>query len=171
MKKNYKMTIDTEINLDYLIPELRFKLGDIDPANYRYLDGWLRVSLVSSVKALQRWWKDKYLIDDTNNVYRNLETTVTFTQDEPPVLQESDERPIVLMAAILVKDGTLQSNSWSLGSWRDAEYSVSNIEGGKIKEASLKRDWDELLYYLTPPTKRLSSGTRIGFNFGADETT
>lgn len=59
------MTIDTVINIDYLIPTLRLHLGDTDPAAYRYIDGWLRVALVTGVKSLQRWWGARYLVDAT----------------------------------------------------------------------------------------------------------
>lgn len=153
--------IDTEINLDYLIPLLRFKLGDIDSTSYRYMDEWLRVALVSSINALQRWWGDRYTIDyDTNDVVRNTDV-YTFDYDDPPIIQARDERPVILMASILVKSGQLESNSWNVGSWKDAEIAVSNIEGSKAKEFSLGLDWEELKYYIMPPTKRLATALRI----------
>lgn len=152
--------IETETNLDYLIDTLRFQLGDITPATYRYLDAWLRTALVTAVKGLQRWWGAKYLIDDTTYyVYRNTEKTFDF--DEPPVIQDSDERPLILMASILVKSGQLEANSWNVGSWRDAEVSVSNIEGGRLKSTSLGMDWEELKAYIMPPTRRLSGALRV----------
>lgn len=163
------MTIDTAINLDYLLPELRIHLWDIEPTGYRYTDGWLRVALVSSVKALQRWWRNRYLIDDTNNAYRNPEST--FDIDSTEVIATNDERPVILMASILVKSGVLENNSWSIGSWRDAEYAVSNIASKDAKEKGIDRDWNQLLMYLRPPTKRLMGGGRLTFDFGADETT
>lgn len=157
-------------NLSYLLPALRMELGDINPLAYRYTDAWLNVALLTSVKGLQSWWRNKYLVDDTTqDVYRN--PAVTFTFAEPPIVQTQDEMPIILMATILVKDGSLESNSWTVSTWRDAEYYVSNVEGGKLKDASLQRTWDRLLLYLKPPTKRLSAGAREAFNFGADETT
>lgn len=156
------MTIDTAINLDYLIPTLRMQLGDTNPSSYRYVDGWLRSALVTSVKSLQRWWGAKYLVDDTTkNVSRNTED-FDFNFEEPPVIMDSDERPIILMASILVKSGQLESNSWNVGSWKDAEIAVSNIEGNKAKEFGLKMDWEELKAYLMPPTKRLATALRIG---------
>ena len=146
------ITIPTD--LDYLIPSLRWKLGDIDSTQYRYMDEWLRVALVSALKTLQRWWGIKYLIDDTTYIVSRY-TGSTFTFDEPPVIQQQDEMPIVIMAAILTKEGTLENSSWSTGSWRDAEVAVSNIEGGRMKEAMMQRLWEELLFYINPPTKRL----------------
>lgn len=148
--------------LDYLLPRLRLKLGDTDPLKYRYVDEWLITSLLSAIISLRRWWYDKYDVDETlKEVSRNLLSTIEFSYDEPPVILQSDETPIILMAAILIKSGAMENNSWSLGSWRDTEVSVSNIEGGRAKEASLRMDWEELKGYLLPPTKRLSHAVRI----------
>ena len=140
------MSITTPISLDYLLVSLRLYIGDTT-SPYRYLDEWLRVALVMSVIALQRWWTNKYIIDETTYVVS-------------PAIEQNDEIVVILMASILIKEGSLENNSWTVGSWRDAEYSVSNIEGNKAKEASLQADWDKLLAYLTPPTKRLYRGER-----------
>ena len=156
-------------NLSYLIPELRIKLWDIDPTQYRYTDEWLDVALVAAIKALQRWWSNKYLVDSTNTVV-SRNTTITFVLDEPPVIESSDERVVVLMAGIVIKEGSLENSSWNTSTWRDAEYYVSNIEGGKMREGGIKRDWEELLSIMKPPQKRLSAGAREAFNFGSDET-
>lgn len=153
------MPIEVATDLDYLIPELRFRIGDIDSTAYRYLDSWLRVALVSALKALQRWWRVRYTIDETTYVVSRWSLS-TFTVDEPPVIQQSDEVIILAMASILIKSGTLQNSAWSTGSWRDAEIAVSNIESGKIRDASLMRDWKELEAYLTAPNRRLMVPTR-----------
>jgi hypothetical protein len=154
------MTIDTATNLDYLIPVLRLHLGDTDAASYRYIDGWLRVALVTGVKSLQRWWSGRYLVDATTyDVSRS--TTYTFTQETPPIIQDMDERPVILMASILVKSGQLEANSWNAGSWKDAEIAVSNIEGSRAKQFGYGMDWDELKMYILPPTRRLSGALRI----------
>lgn len=154
------MSIDTVTNLDYLLPVLRFHLGDTDPASYRYVDGWLRVALVSGVKAMQRWWGDRYLVDaTTHDVSRS--TAYDFTYDEPPIIQDKDERPLILMSSILVKSGQLESNSWNVGSWKDAEIAVSNIEGNRAKQFGLGMDWEELKGYILPPTKKLAQALRI----------
>lgn len=163
------MSIDVAINLDYLLPELRLMLGDTNAASYRYTDGWLRVSLVSAVKALGRWWDNRYTIDSNNNAVRSAD--LTFLDAEPEVLESEDEMIVLLMAKLLVQEGSLEASSWNLGSWRDAEYAVSNIASGGIKDAAVKRTWEKLLLYIKPPTKRLSPGTRVSFDdFGADET-
>lgn len=146
------------------------ELWDIDPLNYRYTDEWLDVALVSAVKSLQRWWLNRYLVDSTNLII-SRGTSSVFVQAEPPVIDAADEMPLILMAAFLVKEGSLENSAWSTATWRDAEYYVSNVEGGKLRDAGLKRTWDRLLMYLKPPQKRLNSGAREAFNFGADETT
>jgi hypothetical protein len=157
-------------NLNYLINILRLELGDINPASYRYTDEWLDTALVASVVALQRWWNNKYLVDETYTlVSRNPD--IIFTFDEPPVIQTSDETPVVLMATYIIKDGSLENSAWSTSTWRDAEYYVSNVEGGRMRDAGLQRTWDRLLMYLKPPQKRLHPGAREAFDFGADETT
>ena len=161
------MPITVSTDLDYLLPELRNRLGDIDDTAYRYLDSWLKVSLVSALIALQRWWRIRDQIDTTTYVVTRYSES-TFIEDEPPVIMQSDETPILIMASILTKSGSLQNNSWTIGSWRDAEVAVSNIESGRIKEASLRRDWDELMWYLKPPSKRLGIPTRDSIP-GADE--
>jgi len=137
----------------YLLPTLRLHLGDISTP-YQYLDEWVELSLVTSVETLQRWWNYKYLVSDTDEVYRNPKSTV-FLFPEPPVIQNSDERPIILMAGIIIKKGDLQNLSWNVGAWRDAEISYSNIEGSRGKQKGLQDDWDELTSLLTPPTKKL----------------
>lgn len=160
---------ETKSGVEYLIPALRMELGDINPLSYRYTDEWLKVALIVSIKALQRWWRSRYLVDDeTQIISRNPLSTFEF--DEPPTITTDDEMPIILMAAVLVKDGSLENNSWNVSTWRDAEYYVSTVEGGRQKDASLQRTWDRLLLYMKPPQKRLNAGIRESFNFGSDET-
>lgn len=156
-------------NLSYLIPILRLELGDIDPANYRFTDIWLDTALVASIVALQRWWNNKYLVDSTYTIVsRNPDST--FTLVEPPIIQTSDETPVVLMASYIVQTGSLENSAWNVGTWRDAEYYVSNTDGGRLRDANLQRTWDRLLMYMKPPQKKLNAGTREAFNFGSDET-
>jgi hypothetical protein len=56
-------------------------LGDIDASSYRYLDEWLRLSLIAAIETLQPWWNYKYLIDENDDVARN--TTIKFLHVEP----------------------------------------------------------------------------------------
>jgi hypothetical protein len=145
--------------IDYLLPELRLHLGDIDPATYRYADEWLEVALEMSIKSLGRWWNLKYLMDSSAHlVTRNPNITFIFAQ--PPVIETQDERPIILMASIIIKEGSLENNSWNAGAWKDAEISFSNLEGSRSKQLSLQKDWDELGMVLSTPTKRLSQALK-----------
>ena len=147
--------LETAVNYDYLIEDLRIHLGDLDATAYRYLDSWLRSSLCMAIKGLQRWWNFKYLLDDTTfDVSRN--PNITFLFPSPPIIEHEDERPIILYASILIKGGSLENNSWNVGSWRDAEISYSNIEGNRAKVFGLERDMKELNSLLTSPDKRLA---------------
>ncbi len=152
------MAITTETNLDYLIMDLRLHLGDITEP-YRYTTDWLRTSLVMSVKALMRWWNYKYLIDSDYNASRN--PRIRFLFSEPPVVEYGDEYPIVLMASIIIKEGSLEESAWNTGSWRDAEIAYSNIEGNRAKTTSLKQDWATLESILKPPVKRLAQSKKM----------
>lgn len=152
------MAIEETTNLDYLIMDLRLHLGDTDDSAYRYTDDWLRTALVMSVKSLMRWWNYKYLLDTSYNVYRNENHIYLFA--EPPIIEYGDEYPIVLMASIIIKEGSLEVNSWNVGSWRDAEIAYSNIEGNRAKTQSLQKDWDALEAVLKPPQKRLAQSKK-----------
>lgn len=147
-------------NLDYLIDDLRLHLYDIDSSSYRYEEDWLLTALVAAVKTLMPWWNDKYVIDENYDIQRNTEdsewTASDYRYSSPPILQRVDEKPIILMASIIIKKGTLENNAWDYGSWKDDEIAYSNIEGSKTKKESLKDDWNELTGILTPPTKKLA---------------
>jgi hypothetical protein len=149
--------ISTPTNLDYLIDFVRVQVGDLTPP-YRYTDDMLRTTLVAAVQDLQRWWNNRYMLDSSYNVYRN--PNMEFLVPEPPIIQDADIKPIKLMASIIIKSGTLENMSYSFGSWRDAEVSYSNIEGGRQKDTSLQRDWDELYAIMLPPTKRLAGAIK-----------
>lgn len=150
--------------LGYLIPELRLTIGDITPSTYRYDNDWLRVALLASIKALERWWNYRYLVDGNNEVYRN--PNISFHTPEPPVILTGDERVIILQAAIIILRGDLQNVAWNLAAWKDAEISYSNLEGGRTKRDVIKDLWEELKSLITPPTKRLAKpvkGSLPGF--------
>ena len=154
--------------LDYLLPALRLNLGDTDQDSYRNVEEWLKIALIQSLKELQRWWRIRYTIDESDySVSRYSEST--FVQDAPPTIEVSDEKPIILMASIIIKGGSLEANSWNVGSWRDAEFSVSNIEGSRAKQDSVKRDWEALTAIMKPPTKR-AFFTQRQVMYGAEET-
>jgi len=141
-------------DLSSLIPYLRLSIGDITEGSYRYTTEWLTVALVAAVETLSNWWYNRYLVNTSDEVYRN--TNVNFEYSEPPVLMIGDERPIVLMAGIILLEGSLENASWNIGSWRDAEIAYSNIESGKIRDRRLQRMWEELENLMVPPSKKLA---------------
>lgn len=144
--------------LTYLIRRLRLQIGDLDSSAFRYTDEQLELTLTASIEALQSWWEYRYLIDENDEVYRNPD--ITFKYAEPPVIQRSDIRPIILMGSIIVKSSSLENLAYSLGAWRDAEVSYSNIESGRSKDKSLQRDLEELKNILKPPQKKLYGGSK-----------
>jgi hypothetical protein len=144
----------------YLVPYIRLAIGDINPLAYRYTDTWVDVALEASITSLARWWNARYLLDANKDVYRNTYIPNAFTDLEPPVIQISDERPIILMASIIILEGSLESSAWNIGYWKDNEISVSNIEQGRLRTDTLKRMWDELNSLILPPTKRLAKARK-----------
>jgi len=154
------MPIETVTNYDYLIDRLRLHLGDTTVGSYTYTDNWLRTSLASGIIALTRWWRSKYTLDSDYNVVRNTATWDTFETASPPEIQYVDERPIILMASITIKSGSLEASSWNFGYWKDNEISYSNIEGAKQKDRSIVRDWRELNDMLTVPGKKLRNSLK-----------
>lgn len=151
------MPITTATNYDYLIDFLRLRLGDTDPATYRYQDSWLRTALVAAIRASGRWLNNKYLLDTNYNVYRNPNAGAsTFLEDSPPIIEERDEIIFLLLASIIIKQGSIENSAWDLASWKDAEISYSNLESGRQKDASIKRDWEELKSIIKDPVKRLA---------------
>lgn len=145
--------------LDYLIPELRFVIGDTNVTTQRYLDEWLLVALAFAVKKFQRYYRPpKYLINSANEVTRNeLSTRFTTVEADEGTIEKMDEPILVTLAAILTLEGSLEQASWNSGSWRDAEISFSNIESGRLKDSNIKRLREELNELILSPTKRLAS--------------
>jgi hypothetical protein len=139
--------------VNFLIPAVRLRIGDMDATAYRYADSWILTALVLSVKTLQKYWNYKYLVNDVNEVYRNEHTSFLFP--EPPVIQNSDEGVIVLMAAIIMLEGSLENSAWSAVSWRDAEISFSNLEQFRSRDTLLGRLLKELSEIIKAPTLKL----------------
>lgn len=153
------------MNLNGLIPYVRLQIGDTNPDTYRYTNEWIQTSLVLATKTLQRYWNFRYLIDDYDNVTRNPNSTFLFPE-EYGVIQKSDEFPIVLMACIILLEGSLENNAYSAVSWKDNEISFSNLEQFRTKDANLQRLVRMLNDLLLPPTKKLArtrSAPLIGY--------
>jgi hypothetical protein len=154
------------IDVAYLIPYLRIKLGDTDSTKYRYLDEWLTASLVMAVKAMQPYWNYRYLVDSKNLVFRNPQFLFWVFPETDGVIQQSDEYLIVLMATIITLEGTLENYSWNMQSWADAEIRFTNLDSGKMKDSNLNRLWAEFQNLVTSPNKKLArarKGSLPGF--------
>lgn len=148
--------------LDYLLPDLRFQIGDTDDNAYRYLDEWLLVALAMAVKKFSRYYNPpKYLIDITGTVTRNTDST-RFTTDETAdnTIETYDEPILVLLAAIGTLEGSLENSAWNLSSWRDNEISFNNNESGRARDNIVTRLRAELDSLILSPTKRLGKAVK-----------
>lgn len=144
---------EVQSNVEYLIPYLRVKLGDA--VEKRYEDKWLNTALILAVKESQRYLGDKYLIDENGIVYRNPNFS-GFTQ-EYGVIETRDEPIIVILAAIIVMEGSLENSAWDAVSWKDNEISFSNLEQFRTRGSVLDKLIDELNNLILPPVKRLAT--------------
>lgn len=165
--EDYTFTVEDggKSNIIYLIPYLRLKLGDLNPLAYRYTNDWLAIALVVAVRALGRYWQEKYSITDGGLVTRSTNTLLFITEESSGILESQDEYPIILMAAIILLEGSLEDSAYDAVSWRDNEISFSNLERFRQKDSNLTRFMAELMQLVTPPTKRLAR-PRKGSLFG-----
>ena len=165
--------------IDYLIDDLRLRIGDTDSTAYRFLDEWLVKALESSVKYLGRYWRQKYIIDSDGNVSRNTAYRYfTFDEDTYGVIEQGDDSIIVLVAAILLLQGDFQKSAYGYVSWRDSEISVSMQSAARSQETILQNLIAELDKLLPSPMKRLAralKGSLPGFgttgSVGFEKTT
>jgi hypothetical protein len=144
------------VDVVYLIPYLRLRIGDTDPTAYRYLDEWLTSALVASVKSLGRYWGNRYLINDLGIVSRNPVHYNYISTEEFGVIDGQDEDIIILKAAIILLEGNLETSAWNVVSWRDSEISFSNLEQSRSRNSNLDRFKAELGELITSPGKRLA---------------
>jgi hypothetical protein len=149
------------VNIGYLVPELRLAIGDTDPTTYRYMSDWLKLSITLAIKALNRRWNHKYIIDSNGLVYRNpLATNFLYDEATYGVIEASDEYLIILQASIIVLEGSLENSAWNFVSWKDAEMAFSNLESSRSRGDNLKRLIDELNSQIKFPTKKLAWTTK-----------
>jgi hypothetical protein len=149
------MALITEpTNLDYLITPLRLHIND-NTVPYTHSGEELRTRLVYAVKALANRWNNRYLINnDTNYIERNPHTT--FLLANPPLIQYSDERAIILQAAIDIQKASVRTSAAAAVSWKDDEVSYSNLSSVKFLQESLARDIEELDSLLPVSKNRLA---------------
>lgn len=142
--------------LDYLIPDVRVKIGDFTEP-YRYVDSWLLSALNLAAKQLQRYNKSKYLVSLDNIVTRNLSGSFSTDEATEGTIERKDEALFIVLAAINMLVGSLENSAWSTVSWKDAEISFSNLESGRLRNNNLDRLIKERDDLIIPPTKRLAT--------------
>jgi hypothetical protein len=148
-------------SIDYLIPTLRIEIGDIDSSTYRYLDEWLMIALIAATRGLERYWDSKYIITDGGAISRNIDYEYFTFEEEDSIIQRMDERIIIVKAALIILNGSLENSAWNLGSWRDAEISYSNIASGSLRGDTIRRLQHELDDLIKAPMKRLTISSRM----------
>ena len=149
-----------------LIDPLRRQLDDVvEP--YTFEDDTLVGYLLDAVKALGSRWYNKYYVTTvsglTNRVVRN-DVDDLFDFSEPPVIQSTDERPIVLQASVIIKGSSKYKQSGSAVSWRDEEIAYSNIESARQRSSTLQDDLDELNRLLPMKLARGKMGHLYGWS-------
>ena len=153
---NLFLLTEGKTELEYLIPMVRLRIGDTNPASYRYMDEWVKMSLIAAIESLQLWWRGRYNVNRDGIVTRDEDYLYFETPVSEGVIEQKDEYIVVLMAAYLLLSGSLENSAYNVQSWRDNEIAFSNLEGGRMRGDNVTRLWNELLMYMTPPTKRLA---------------
>jgi hypothetical protein len=165
---SYGVELTETSDLDYLLPELRLHLWDINEP-HTYTDSFLRRTLLVGVKLLMPRWNSRYIPSYNSvtvhwDISRNSQDV--FIHAAPPTIQYGDERPIILAASIALKSGLIYMAGTNAVSWRDDEVSFSNLTGAQLQEASLLREIDELNKLVPERRQRLAraiKGELIGF--------
>lgn len=150
----------TTTNLAYLTDQVRMHVGDLTETTFS--DSIIYTALVSSVKFLQNRWGSRYFIyasgmfvSDTtintpdgqatlstlpseNDVFRN--PFVVFDSLQPPIVEQSDESPIVVGAAILLRRSVVNSSTAVFANWSTPDLSYSNVQSSKALTDAIRED-------------------------------
>jgi hypothetical protein len=156
--------ITTPTNLDYLIPIVRVHVGDT--TGTQFSDNLVRTALVYGVKALGQKWANRYFIYSNDmaisateintpsgivtvamlpneyDAFRN--TYQPFTSSEPPVIEQTDETPIILSAALGVRRSVITSSMTAFTNWSTPDLSYSNVQASKSLMDMIKADQQAL---------------------------
>lgn len=133
------------MNLLDLVPALRRHIKNYIEADE--IDAELAAYLADAIEALQFRWDRTYAIT----------FTPPLTFEVSPDIASKDKRPIILMAAIIYKMGTLQ-----LAGFKDQDFSYDPQQG---RQNPIQMDIEELARFL--PIYRLAkpmTGPMRGFN-------
>jgi hypothetical protein len=164
--------ITTPTNIDYMIDQVRLRLGDFDGTVYS--DTLVRTALVSAIKYLQKRWRSKYQVVTSgtytgnnelapsgfaqantidgmayipdglvnNDVFRN--PYITFNSTQPPVIEQNDEDAIVLATAYIVHLAKLTNSSSTFVSWSTEDIRYTNTTAANTMRAVLETLQTEL---------------------------
>lgn len=160
-------------NIDYLIPDVRLRLGDLDKTSFT--DIVVRTALIMGVKFLQSKWHRRYLVYTSTMliipqpsdvpagyVYVNLpeganyipsglnsydvfrNPFVTFTDTSSSVIVQEDEYPVTIAGLLFLRESILSGTQQTFVNWTDGEYSYSNVASSKVMADLSKSALDEL---------------------------
>jgi len=169
---NFLVEDDSYSNLISYIPDLRLRLGDTNPATYRYMDEWLMKTLILAVRSLGRYWRNKYKTSYAGDLSRSSNTMLFTTTLDEGVVESQDQPLISLMGAIIVMEGSLENSAWDAVSWKDTEIAFSNLESFRSKDSNLGRLITELRENLISPKNRLArprKGSLYGYKHNVFE--
>lgn len=148
-------------NVEYLIPDVRLRIGDLDGT--RYSNTIIRSAIVGGIKYLQAKWVNRYMVytdemlltpqpADVPAGYVYAATpvgnyfipsglaegdvyrnpTTEFTDTSTSIIAQIDETPIILAATMVLSRTQLSSSAASFVNWSDGEYSYSNVSSSNI---------------------------------------
>lgn len=176
--------ITTVTNLDYLIPAVRMHVGDL--TSTAFSDTILRTALVYGMQSLGPRWNNRYFImlsgmalddhtlstpagtitvDVIPNEYDAFRNTYqTFESEAPPVLEQTDQTPLLLSAAILVRKSALTSTISAFSAWSTPDLSYSNVQSSKAILLLIEEDVKALDRWFSArlATPRKSVFARLG---------
>jgi hypothetical protein len=167
----------TALNIDYLIPDVRFRVGDLNSTVFS--DTVVRTAIVNGIKFLQTKWSSRYQIyasglyitpqpDDApaGQWYVGLpdgyayipsglipgdvfrNPFLTFTDVSNDVIVQTDEYPIIVAATLFLRENLLSASQQTFINWTDGEYSYSNVASSKIMQGSYSDIIAELNAYF-----------------------
>lgn len=178
--------IITSSNLDYLITPVRMHVGDLTEVTFS--DSVILTALVYAVKYLQNRWNNRYLIYTSgmivtgttvntpngtcdlaslpgeNDAFRNCH--VTFTSAAPPIIDQNDELPIILVSAINLRRSVITSSIHVFSNWSTPDLSFSNVSSSKSLEALINADLKLLDDFFK---KRLATPQKSTFPIAGEE--
>jgi len=164
-------------NIDYLMPEVRFRFGDF--TGDVYSDTIIRTALISAIRFLQNKFDGKYQIyteasqvipqpadvpsgyirvnslhgqADLINTYQEgdiyRDPYITFSATSPPLIEITDEEVIILAAVYLLRKAQISSNAGDFVSWSTEDIRYSNAGYERGLSGLLAQDLAALNEYI-----------------------